>query len=210
MTNTHYFTTTDNCRIDYRLDGPKDKDVLVLANSIGTTMHMWDDVLTELTKSFRVMRYDIRGHGHSEALGPECSLERMGQGVIELLDFLNISQVNFCGLSFGGLIGRWLGIHASERIRRLVLSNTSAYLGPADQWDYLIASVIKNDNQEELAEIFLKNWFPIALLEQKDSRTIKEFHSMLLATTPNGFAGLLVSFGIPTSAKRWLILPCQP
>lgn len=99
MNDFSLFTTGDGCRIAYRFDGPEDRPVLVLSNSIGTTLHMWDRQISELSKHFRVLRYDTRGHGGSDAPAGAYSADRLGWDVIELLDALKISRVHFCGLS---------------------------------------------------------------------------------------------------------------
>jgi len=104
------------------------------------------------------------------------------------IDALSISQVHFLGISFGGLIGQWLGIHAPERIDRLILSNTSSYLGPASQWDSMIASVLQPDALQEFANMFLQNWFPAPMLEEK-SAIVEVFRAMLLSMQPQGLAG---------------------
>jgi len=188
MKNLSFFTTGDGSRLAYRFDGPEDQPVLMLSNSIGTTLHMWDGQIEELSKRFRILRYDIRGHGSSDAPAGAYSLDRMGRDVIELLDALVISRVHFLGISFGGLIGQWLGIHAPERIDRLILSNTSSYLGPASQWDSMIASVLQADALEDFADMFLQNWFPASMLKEK-SAIVETFRAMLLSMQPQGFAG---------------------
>src|SRR5689334_23793718 len=136
-----FVTTGDGRRIAYRLDGPADRPVLVLSNSIGTTLNMWDGQITELSQYFRVLRYDTRGHGTSDAPAGPYSMDRLGRDVLELLDALGIDRAHFLGLSLGGLIGQWLGIHAPDRIDRLVLANTSAHLGPPEHFDARIAEV---------------------------------------------------------------------
>jgi 3-oxoadipate enol-lactonase len=140
------FTAGDGCRIAYRFDGPADKPVLVLSNSIGTTLNMGDQQTPDLAKHFRVLRYDTRGHGSSDVPAGAYSVDRLGRDVIELLGALNISRVHFCGLSLGGIVGQWLGIHTPDRIGRLVLCNTASFLGPAEQWDNRIASVRQAEN----------------------------------------------------------------
>jgi 3-oxoadipate enol-lactonase len=182
-----FITTGDGCRIAYRFDGPADKPVLLLSNSIGTDLSMWDPQIEALTKHFRVLRYDSRGHGASDVPAGPYSVDRLGRDVIELLDALKIGRVHFCGLSLGGIVGQRLGIHAPERIDRLILCNTSSYLGPTEQWNGRIASVLKADPMET-AEMFLRNWFPPALLET-DSPIIAGIRAVLLATDPQGFAG---------------------
>lgn len=121
MKDLSFFTTGDGSCLAYRFDGSEEKLVLMLSNSIGTTLQMWDGQIEELSKHFRVLRYDQRGHGRSDAPARSYSLDRMGRDVIELLDALSISRVHFLGISFGGLIGQWLGIHAPERVDRLIL-----------------------------------------------------------------------------------------
>jgi 3-oxoadipate enol-lactonase len=105
-----------------------------------------------------------------------------------LLDALHIERVHFLGLSLGGVIGQWLGIYAPERIDRLILSNTSSYLGPAGQWEGLIASVLQSENLTEFADMFIKNWFPSHMLESKNAH-VTSFRKMVLATRPQGIAG---------------------
>ena len=133
MKDLSIFTTGDGCHIAYRFDGPADNPVLVLSNSIGTTLNMWDKQIPDLSKHFRVLRYDTRGHGSSEVPRGAYSVDRLGRDVIELLDSLKISRVHFCGLSLGGIVGQWLGIHTPDRIDRLILCNTASFLGPAEQ-----------------------------------------------------------------------------
>jgi len=180
-------TTGDGRRLAYRLDGTAEKPVLLLSNSIGTDLTMWDPQIEALGKHFRVLRYDSRGHGASDVPAGPYSVDRLGRDAIELLDALNIGRVHFLGLSLGGMVGQWLGIHAPERIDRLILANTSAYLGPADQWEERIVSVLKVDPQET-AGLFLGNWFPPQLLET-GGPMIAKIRAMLLATDPQGFAG---------------------
>ena len=143
MTETLHFTAGDGARIAYRLDGPEGRPVLVLSSSIATTLHMWDGQVAELAQSFRVLRYDFRGHGGSDAPAGAYSLNRLGRDVLELLDSLEIAHVHFLGLSLGGFVGQWLGIHAPERIERLILSNTSPFLGPASYFDEQIRNVLR-------------------------------------------------------------------
>jgi len=188
MKDLSIFTTGDGLRVAYRFDGPADKPTLVLSNSIGVTLSMWDPQIPILSKHFRVLRYDTRGHGASDVPVGAYSIARLGRDVIEMLDALKISRAHFCGLSLGGMVGQWLGIHAPDRIDRLILCNTSSFLGPTEQWDRLIASVLQAENMSETAEMFLSNWFPPHMLEA-ESATIETFRAMLLATHPQGLAG---------------------
>ena len=188
MTETLHFTAGDGARIAYRLDGPEDGPVLVLSNSIATTFHMWDGQVPELAKSFRVLRYDFRGHGGSDAPVGAYSLDRLGRDVLELLDFLALARVHFLGLSLGGFVGQWLGIHAPERVGRLILSNTSPHLGPASYFDEQIRTVLAAGDLSATADSFMRNWFPASMLAGKNER-VAPFHAAILAMSPQGLAG---------------------
>ncbi|CDX19251.1 Alpha/beta hydrolase fold protein [Mesorhizobium sp. ORS 3324] len=188
MTVTLYFTAGDGARIAYRLDGPEDRPVLMLSNSIATTLHMWDGQVPELAKSLRVLRYDFRGHGGSDVPAGAYSLDRLGRDVLELLDFLRIERVHFLGLSLGGFVGQWLGIHAPERIERLILSNTSPHLGPASYFDEQIRNVLSADDLSATADMFMRNWFPTSMLAGPN-KTVDEFRAAILSMSPQGLAG---------------------
>ncbi|TYP73332.1 alpha/beta fold hydrolase [Paenibacillus methanolicus] len=183
-----YVTIGDGVRIAYRLDGSAEKPVLLLANSIATSMDMWEGQIAELTRHFRVLRYDYRGHGGSDTPDGPYSFDRLGRDVVELLDALQFERVHVLGLSLGGAVAQWLGIYAPERIDRLILSNTSSYLGPADQWEGLIAAVQEPGKLPEFADMFIKNWLPAHLLAS-DNPIVASFREMVLATRPQGIAG---------------------
>jgi len=183
-----YFVAGDGCRIFYRFDGSHEKPVLVLSNSIATTLQMWDGQVEELSKYFRILRYDLRGHGGTSVPVGSYSIDRLGRDVLELLDALDIKRAHFCGLSLGGMIGQWLGVHVPERIDRLILCNTSAYLSPASYFDANIASVLAASDMSQTTEMFLHNWFPAEWLD-RENPSIRPFRAALLALDPRGLAG---------------------
>jgi 3-oxoadipate enol-lactonase len=181
-------TTGDGVRIAYRFDGAPDKPVLLLSNSIGTDLHMWDGQVPALTEHFRLLRYDARGHGASDVPSGPYSLDRLGRDVVELLDALGLQRVHVLGLSLGGIVAQWLGIHVPERVGRLVLSNTAVYLGPPQQWDRPIADLQAAPDMQATAEMFLHNWFPARML-QENNEIVEGFRRTLLATQREGVAG---------------------
>lgn len=188
MSNLSYLRTSDDALIAYRLDGPAELPLLVLSNSIGTTLQMWDAQIPALSRHFRILRYDARGHGASSVPPEPYSLARLGMDAVELLDALDVQRAHFLGLSLGGIVGQWLAVHASERIERLVLANTSAWLGPKPQWDERIADVLQAVDMQGTAATFLGNWFPAAWLEGTNTE-VERFRAMLLATNRHGLAG---------------------
>ena len=189
MSELNFVTVGDGTRIAYRLDGDANKPALVLSNSIGTTLHMWDDQIESLSKHFRVLRYDFRGHGGSSVPVGAYSLDRLGRDVIELFDALGIKRAHFLGLSLGGFVGQWLGIHTPERIDRLILSNTSTYLGPPEAFAARISGVLEAPDMSETAEAFLANWFPARMLAA-NGPVVEKFRAMLRSIDQRGLAGL--------------------
>lgn len=120
--------------LHYVLSGPTDAPVVVLSNSLGTTLDMWAPQVDALSDAFRVLRYDTRGHGASEVPDPPYTIDELGGDVLALLDSLGIERAHYIGLSLGGLTGQWLAVHAPSRIDKLVLSNTAARLGTTEGW----------------------------------------------------------------------------
>lgn len=187
-TDLPFITTGDGTRIAHRFDGAPDKPVLLLSNSIGTDLHMWDATVPRLAEHFHVLRYDARGHGASDAPSGAYSLDRLGRDVVEMLDALGIPRVHMLGLSLGGIVAQWLAIHVPERIDRLVLSNTAAHIGPTQYFDHAIATLQQAPDMKETTETFLRNWFPARMLEAND-RAIEPFRRTLLATPREGIIG---------------------
>lgn len=128
--------TTGPAPIAFTLEGPAGAPVLMLSNSLGTSMDMWQQQADVLSQRYRVLRYDSRGHGASAgaASGDAFTLDQLGADVLRLLDALNIARVSFCGISMGGMIGLWLAIHAGNRLEHLVVANSSAKIGTPQGW----------------------------------------------------------------------------
>ena len=147
--------------LNYRLDGPQGAPVLVLSNSLGTDLGMWDAQIPAFTEHFQVLRYDTRGHGQSLVSEGPYSIEQLGHDVLALLDTLNIERAHFCGLSMGGLIGQWLGIHAGGRLNKLVVCNTAAKIGEAAMWNPRIEMVLRDGPaaMAGLRDASIARWF---------------------------------------------------
>src|SRR5947208_3156630 len=95
-------------RFHYELDGPARAPVLMLSNSLGTNFEMWRPQVAAFTRTFRLLRYDTRGHGASAATPGPYNIAQLAADALELLDALDIERANFCGLSMGGATGMWL------------------------------------------------------------------------------------------------------
>ena len=110
----------DGCLLNVSVEGRDGGPTLMLSNSLGCTLQMWEPQMKALTQVFRVIRYDRRGHGKSQVPDGPYSMERFGKDVLAILDDLNIDKVHWCGLSMGGMVGQWLGANAPERFIKLI------------------------------------------------------------------------------------------
>ena len=113
---------SETVALHHRIDGPEGAPVVVLGSSIGTSGAMWEPQVAALSRRYRVVRYDHRGHGGSPVPAGPYSLDDLGRDVLALLDRLGLERVAYGGLSLGGMVGMWLGIHAPERISSLASS----------------------------------------------------------------------------------------
>jgi 3-oxoadipate enol-lactonase / 4-carboxymuconolactone decarboxylase len=125
------FANSAGARIYWRVDGRADAPALILVNSLGTDHAFWAPVLSGLTRQFRVIRLDNRGHGASDVSPGAYSMEQLGRDVLAVADAAGVDRFHYAGVSIGGMIGMWLAQNAAHRLDRLVLSNTSAYVDPS-------------------------------------------------------------------------------
>jgi 3-oxoadipate enol-lactonase len=160
--------------------------VLVLSNSLGTDTWMWDGLLPALKGRFRVLRYDQRGHGLAPAPPGPYSIADLGGDVLVMLDRLGLEQASFCGLSLGGMTAMWLAVNAPERVDRLGLLSTSAYLPPREAWLDRAARV-RADGMEPLVEASLERWFTPELAE-RSPETVERARDGLRRVRPEGYA----------------------
>src|SRR5580698_3785333 len=154
----------DGCLLNVSVEGRDGGPTLMLSNSLGTTMAMWEPQMKALTQIFRVIRYDRRGHGKSAVPPGPYSMERLGRDVLGILDHFGVETIDWCGLSMGGMVGQWLGANAPGRIRRLVLANTSCHYPMKDPWNERIASVAQG-GLAPLVDAMMGRWFSEAFIE---------------------------------------------
>jgi 3-oxoadipate enol-lactonase/4-carboxymuconolactone decarboxylase len=175
----------NNTSLHYQLEGAADAPVLMMCNSLGTTLDMWDPQMSALLTQFQVLRYDVRGHGLSKVPAGPYSIEMLGQDAIALLDHLKLARVDFCGLSMGGMTGMWLGVHHPHRIKRLALCNTAAKLGTPEIWNARLA-VLAREGMAGLTASILDRWFTQGF-QKRSPHLIERVRAMLLATSPKGY-----------------------
>jgi 3-oxoadipate enol-lactonase len=157
-----------------RLDGPEDADVLVLSNSIGTTLEVWDRVVPAFAGRHRVVRYDHPADANSVPM--------LADGLPALLDELGLRRVSICGLSIGGAVGMWLAATAPERVERLVLACTSARFGPPSGYRER-AALVRAEGMAAVADVSMERWFTTRFADTA------RYRAMLVSTPAETYAG---------------------
>lgn len=175
-------------QINFQLQGTPNSPVLIFSNSLGSEMMMWDELIPFLLPYFRILRYDTRGHGKSLDFqeNQPHTIESLGKDVIQLMDDLSIEKAYYCGLSMGGLIGQWLGIHHSERFHKIVLSNTGAKIGNDERWNNRIET-ISQDGMKAIVEDTMERWFTEEFRNTNPER-VAETKAMFLRSHVSGYA----------------------
>lgn len=177
----------DGCIIHVEVEGPDSAPVLMLSNSLGTSLHMWDDQVARWTKHFRLVRYDRRGHGKSSVPKGAYTMERLGRDVVGVLDALNIAKINWCGLSMGGMVGQWLGANAANRIDKLILSNTACFFPDKAIWEGRL-KLVREKGLEGIVDANMERWFTKGFRERAPQAMAK-MRDMFLATKIDGYCG---------------------
>lgn len=178
---------SDHARISYSVEGPADAPALLLSNSIGTTRDLWARQTAALTHTFRVIRYDTRGHGDSSVPDGDYTLEQLGRDAIAILDQERVRSAHVCGLSLGGVTAMWLALKVPDRVSSLVLANTGARLRDQEFWNERIA-LVRSQGMAALADKAVMTWFSEAFRE-RDPDTVHDFKAMLQDCSPGGYAG---------------------
>jgi len=181
------FVRVDNARLFYRLEGNDGMPVLMLSHSIGTDHQMWAPQAADLLPHFRILRYDTRGHGASDASAGEYSVELLGRDALALADALGVARFAFCGLSMGGAIGQWLAIHAPQRLSHLVLANTTAAFTPRSRWEDRIAAV-RQGGMAAIADLAMQRFFSAEFIASANPY-VAGIRLVLLGTDTVGYLG---------------------
>ena len=177
----------DGCPIHVEVEGRDDAPALMLSNSLGTNLSMWDPQAKAFAKEFRLIRYDRRGHGQSGAPKGPYNMERLGRDVLAVLDALKVEKTHWCGLSMGGMVGQWLGANAPGRMGRMILSNTACYYADKEIWNGRI-KLLREKGLPAIVGGTMERWFTPAFRE-RSPQTIEQMSQMLLSTPLEGYIG---------------------
>ena len=174
---------------NYRIDGPEGAPWLVMSNSLATNVSMWDEQVAQLGKAFRILRYDQRGHGGTDAPEGRYTFELLFDDAVALLDALEIERAHFAGLSMGGVTVLGVTKRHPKRIDRVVVCDAGAGSTPvsSQQWEERIA-IAREKGMEPLVEPTVGRWFPPQIVAAKPPY-LDKVRQMIRTTPVNGFVG---------------------
>lgn len=181
--------TANGISINYALDGPAGAPVVTLSHSLATTLSMWDPQMAALTPHYRVLRYETRGHGQTDAPAGSYTLETLADDARALLQALGITRTHFVGLSMGGMIGQTIALTAPQVLASLVLCDTSSRVPPEAKpvWDQRI-STAETQGMEPLVEPTIERWFT-APFRAQGAEVVDRVRAMIRSTPPRGYVG---------------------
>ena len=182
-------STVNGISINFEIDGPDNAPWLVLSNSLLTNLSMWDDQVAALKSSYRILRYDQRGHGGTQATPGPYSFDLLVADVIALLDMLGIKRAHFCGLSMGGMTALFLAQRHADRFDRIIACDCGPASTPASaqQWKERIEIAAK-DGIGALVEPTIGRWFPPDFVAAKPP-VLDKVRQMIRTTPIAGFSG---------------------
>jgi 3-oxoadipate enol-lactonase len=180
------FADIDGFRMHYQIDGPREAPPLLLSNSLGTNLDMWQSQICAWSRSHLVIRYDTRGHWPSETARPPYTIAALASDALALLDLLKIAKVDFCGLSMGGMIGMWLAIHRPDRLRKLIVANTAAAIASPEMWNNRIKAVL-GAGMDAVAMQAPSRWFTAAFRDAHQE-AVRASTQTLCKLDPRGYA----------------------
>ena len=180
------FAVHDGVRIYYRIDGRSDAPPLLMVSSLGCDHGMWNPVMPALAQAFRVIRVDKRGHGASDVVHGDYTIEMLGRDVLAVADAVGLQKFHYAGVSIGGMIGIWLAANAGDRIQRLLLANTSAQVAKGT-FDERITQVLLG-GMPAIAEGVMSRFFTPGYAARRTEH-FETVRQTLLAIDPLGYAG---------------------
>ena len=181
--------SVNDISMNYTFDGPADAPVVTMSHSLATDRGMWDPTVPALTSRFRVLRYETRGHGETEAPRGAYTLEQLADDARALLRALGIQRTHWVGLSMGGMIGQVLALKAPDVLLSLSLCDTSSRI-PADakpQWEDRIRTA-EAKGMEPLVEPTLARWFTAPFRERRKD-VVDRVATMIRTTPVAGYVG---------------------
>jgi len=181
------FADLPHLRVHYALSGELSQPALILSNSLGTNFSMWDAQAPWFEKEFRLLRYDMRGHGQSSVPPPPYSVPELAADVLALADSLAIDRFHFCGLSIGGMIGMSVALDSPQRLRKLILCSTAPKIGTLESWNARMATV-RAQGMKEIARTTAARWFT-PTFQSSSADVVAAILGAVESMNPDGYIG---------------------
>jgi 3-oxoadipate enol-lactonase len=182
-------TVPSGVGISVRIDGKEGSPWLVLSNGVTATHRMWDPQMEMLTKKYRVLRYNARGHGESDAPPPPYSFDDLVADVVGLMDYFEMKSPTFMGLSLGGMTGLGVALSHPKRLRALVCCDARADAPPpfVQGWDDRIKA-IREKGFSAIIPGTVERWLSVPFRKEHPAR-VAEVEDMIRSTSLAGFEG---------------------
>lgn len=181
------FVRVNGVVLHYDVRGPENGPVVAFANSLGTDFRIWEDVASALDDRYRLLFYDKRGHGLSQATPPPYSIEDHTADLSALLDHLGIDRAAVVGLSVGGQIAQSIAASRPDLVSALVLCDTAHKIGNAEMWKTRLEAV-EEKGVAAIADQIMERWFT-APYRGADNPAFEGYKAMLTRTTVEGYLG---------------------
>ncbi len=169
----------------YQIDGPDTAPVVMMSNSLMSSLEMWDDTIVALTSHYRVVRYDTRGHGQSQVTPGPYSIELLANDLVSLMDALQIPKAHLVGLSMGGMICQFVGAYFPDRVISLSLCDTASEMPPRSLWEERFA-IAHQQGLSGLVDGTIKRWFLDGFVTSEPDK-IERVRKMILSTPVDGY-----------------------
>lgn len=177
---------SNGCRIYWRTDGDASLPALVLANSLGTDVTLWDPILNALMQDYQVIRFDMRGHGGSDGTPGDYTLDQLTDDAAAVIDASGVPSFDFWGISLGGMVGMALGARKAVGLRKLVLSNTAAQFDKS-VWIQRIEA-IRQGGMAAVADAVIGRFYTPSFV-QTDGIGVRRMRNCVLSQSPEGYIG---------------------
>lgn len=181
------FVRTNGIVLHYRLHGPEGAPAVAFVNSLGTDARIWDEVIGRLATRYRVLSYDKRGHGLSDAPAGDYALADHVADLAGLLDHAGMTKAAIAGVSVGGLIAQGLALSHPDRLTALVLCDTAPKVGDAPMWNGRMAA-IRAKGMGAIVEPVMERWFSPGFRQSRPD-DLAGWRNLFLRTDVEGYCG---------------------
>lgn len=175
--------------INYSVSGKESAPAVVLHHPLGTNLTVWNELTRQLEHDYRIIRFDARGHGATDAPEGAYDFQTLARDTIGVMDHVGVKRAHYLGLSMGGFVGQFLALDFPARFRSMTLVSTSSNMSAGREiWDQRIRDVTENGMTRQIIDVALTRWVSPAALEGRPD-LVERLRRMLEATPAAGYAG---------------------